>query len=189
MQAVPNLYCGTRPANRTIIKSCAKKWLSIWKQHGRFSQLTAGFHQGEWQRVKESNRIHWTSAGLRQRRACSVLTARGPKFKTHLNKWTTIFLWASKWLPSSILNFVNMKNLVLNSNCWTLMGCIPFLSRTYICILLPRRNTLVHSVQLTTTVQRHHLKLLATPVVPNRWVATTKWVANEWLWVREQQPQ
>jgi len=26
-------------------------------------------------------------------------------------------------------------------------------------------------------------------VVPNRWVGTPKWVAEEWLWGREQQPQ
>ena len=26
-------------------------------------------------------------------------------------------------------------------------------------------------------------------MVPNRWVATPKWVAEEWPWGREQQPQ
>jgi len=30
---------------------------------------------------------------------------------------------------------------------------------------------------------------LSTPVVPNRWVVTPKWAAEELLWGREQQPQ
>jgi len=41
-----------------------------------------------------------------------------------------------------ILNFVSMKNLVLNSNRWRLWAAYLLLPKTYTCISLPRRNTL-----------------------------------------------
>jgi len=42
-------------------------------------------------------------------------------------------------------------------------------------------------VKSTFVKERHYQA--RNPVVPNRWVATPKWVAEEFLWGREQQPQ
>jgi len=70
-----------------------------------------------------------TSAGLRQRGACSILKARGPKYKIHFNKSTNVksqILWASIRVPLGILN---SENPGPNSKWWTLWAPYLFYQR------------------------------------------------------------
>jgi len=74
-------------------------------------------------------------------------------------------------------------------------SCLPELSRRRFiacqiwleCFCM--RKTLRIVVSFEKLISSRNRPVHSRSVVPNRWVATPKWVAEEFLWGREQQPQ
>jgi len=53
------LFIGNRKIRCKDNKSLCSTVVKLWKRHRHFSQLTVGFHQGEWRLEQESSKIHW----------------------------------------------------------------------------------------------------------------------------------